>query len=297
MRIRLAENFRAVFYAPFFASIALGFHAREGLEIELSTSATPGAGTIGLIDGSLDVTWGGPMRVMKSRDEADGPPLVAFCEVVRKDPFYLVGKSPGGAFDLRSLQGLRFASVSEVPTPWLCLQHDLRELGIDPASLDRIGDRSMAENLDALRNGEIDVAEMFEPYASIAVREGFDILHAASGRGETSYTTFLTLKPLIARNKDAFAAMQRAMLAMRGWLDAHSGRELADVVASTYYPSLDHADLAAALTRYKAADIWMTDTRVSRRGFDRLAQSLKSGGFISSIPDYDDCVADAQIAG
>ena len=31
MKIRLAENFRAVFYAPFYATQALGFYAREGI--------------------------------------------------------------------------------------------------------------------------------------------------------------------------------------------------------------------------------------------------------------------------
>jgi hypothetical protein len=34
MQIKLAENFRAVFYAPFYATHALGFHAREGIEVE-----------------------------------------------------------------------------------------------------------------------------------------------------------------------------------------------------------------------------------------------------------------------
>ena len=30
--------------------------------------------------------------------------------------------------------GLRFATVSEVPTPWICLANDLRLAGIDPAT-------------------------------------------------------------------------------------------------------------------------------------------------------------------
>jgi len=160
MLVRLAENFRAVFYAPFYAAIALGFHRDEGVEIALVESATPGAGTAGLLDGSIDVTWGGPMRVMKARDEG-GPPLVCFTEVVRRDPFYLVGKtrSEGApAFTLAELPGTRFASVCEVPTPWLCLQHDIREAGIDPASVPRIADRTMAENLAALERGEVDMA-------------------------------------------------------------------------------------------------------------------------------------------
>jgi NitT/TauT family transport system substrate-binding protein len=32
------------------------------------------------------------------------------------------------------------AIVSEVPTPWLCLQEDLRQAGIDPAPLRREGE-------------------------------------------------------------------------------------------------------------------------------------------------------------
>jgi hypothetical protein len=33
MRITLSENFRAVFYAPFYATVALGFAQREGVDV------------------------------------------------------------------------------------------------------------------------------------------------------------------------------------------------------------------------------------------------------------------------
>lgn len=298
MLIRLSENFRAVFYAPFYAAIALGYHHREGVDIALVESATPGAGTQALVDGSIDVTWGGPMRVMKAADEG-GPALMCFCEVVRRDPFYLVGRprqAGSPAFSLQELQHVRFASVSEVPTPWLCLQHDLREAGIDPASLSRVAHRGMGDNLAALSRGELDVVQVFEPFASMAERQGIgEVLHAASARGETSYTTLLALRDGIERNRAAFAAMMRATRAMQSWLGGVSGAELASVVAP-YYPAVDRADLAAALTRYKAARLWATDPVVSRTGFQRLAVSLQSGGFIRGLPAYEACVADAMLA-
>lgn len=298
MLIRLAENFRAVFYAPFYAAIALGQHAREGIEIRLVEQATPGAGTAALLDGTIDCTWGGPMRVMKARD-GGGPSLVAFCEVVRRDPFYLVGRARGAAeppFALADLPRLRFASVSEVPTPWLCLQHDLREAGIDPASVPRIADRSMADNLAALARGELDVVQLFEPYAAIAERQRSGrVLHRASARGDTSYTTLLALREGVERNRNAFAAMVRATRATQAWLAGASGSELADVVAP-YYPAVDRVDLASALTRYKAANLWATDPIVSHKGFQRLAVSLQSGGFIRRLPAYEDCVVDPTAA-
>ena len=93
MPIKLAENFRAVFYAPFYAMHPLGFYADEGVAVELVGSAGPGDGVSGLLDGSIDITWGGPMRVMKARDGDAGIPLVCFGEVVARDPFYLIGRA------------------------------------------------------------------------------------------------------------------------------------------------------------------------------------------------------------
>src|SRR3982074_3954630 len=69
MRVVLSENFRAVFYAPFYATHALGFYAGEGVEVELLNSSAPAAAAAGLLDGSIDVSWGGPMRVMKARGD------------------------------------------------------------------------------------------------------------------------------------------------------------------------------------------------------------------------------------
>jgi hypothetical protein len=52
MPIKLTENFRAVFYAPFYATQALGFYAREGVEVELRPSPAPAAAAADLLDGT-----------------------------------------------------------------------------------------------------------------------------------------------------------------------------------------------------------------------------------------------------
>ena len=290
MRVRLAENFRAVFYAPFYATHALGFYASEGVAVDLVDSPTPGAAIAGLLDRSIELAWGGPMRVMKARDLDPASPLVCFCEVVARDPFFLLGKADRSGFRLADLARLRMATVSEVPTPWLCLQHDLREQGIDPERIDRVVDGTMADHLDALRNGEVDVAQMFEPYASLALRSAAgDILYAASSRGPTTYTTFLTTRDSIAKNRMAFAAMVRAIRRMLAWLADHGAEELAKAVAS-FYPDVSSEVLTSSLQRYRDADLWARTPDVSRQGFGRLAESLKSGGFISRMHSYDDCV-------
>jgi NitT/TauT family transport system substrate-binding protein len=284
------ENFRAVFYAPYYATVALGFYKREGVEVELLTSDAPGDAVPKLIDGTIDVTWGGPMRVMRAHDQDKDSPLVNFCEVVSHDPFFLIGRKGERPFRLTDLARTRFASVSEVPTPWMCLQQDVRDQGMDPGKLARFSDGAMAHNYQALAAGDIDVMQAFEPFISMAEKDGAgDILYAASTRGPTAYTAFIATRGACATYRDEFAAMTRATGKMLAWLYANPPEELATAVA-TFFPDVPKDILASSLRRYKDAGLWSRETRMIPQGFARLAQSLHSGGFIARMPGYDECV-------
>ena len=115
----------------------------EGVEIRFTSSPRPQDAALRLMDGTVDVCWGGPMRVMETYQAPDCD-IVCFAEVVTRDPFLLMGRAPRPDFTLADLKSARLATVSEVPTPWLCLQHDLRLAGIDPAGIARVADQTMA---------------------------------------------------------------------------------------------------------------------------------------------------------
>ena len=295
-QIKLAENFRAVFYAPFYAAHTLGFYAKEGVEVELLSSSAPGYGVSALLDGTVDITWGGPMRVIKASEQQPTSPLVCFCEVVSRDPFYLIGRNTGPHFELTDLPSLRFAAVSEVPTPWMCLQHDLRENGVDLSKLNRMVDRSMSENFAALCNNQLDVVQVFEPYPSMALQVGAgEILYAASTRGPTVYTTFIATHAGIERHRTAFVKMVNAIRHMQTWLAEHSAEELAKVTES-FFPDVARDILVNSLRRYRQAEIWARTPDISRKGFARLSESLLSGGFIARMPAYEDCVDQSLVS-
>jgi NitT/TauT family transport system substrate-binding protein len=290
MKVRLSENFRAVFYAPYYAAQTLGYYAREGVEVELWTSDAPGDAVPQLLDGRLDLTWGGPMRVMKARDLDPSSPLVSFGELVSHDPFFLIGKRKD--FRLTDLPSLRFASVSEVPTPWMCFQLDLREAGLDPATLPRIANRSMGENYTALRAGDIDVMQAFEPFVSMAQQDGAgDVLYAATSRGPTSYTAFIATRDGVSRHREAFAAMVRALARLEQWIygDPDSPRAMAQAV-TTFFPGVPLDLLVRSLTRYRDAGLWSRDPTLLRSGFDRLGASFVTGGALTRAPVYEECV-------
>ena len=290
MPIVLQETLRGLFYAPFYSALSLGAYEQEGVDVRFTSAPTLPDAARRLMTGEVDVTWGGPMRVMLTREREPGADLVCFGEAVTRDPFFLVGRRPNPGFALRDLLGPTFASVSEVPTPWMCLQEDMRRAGLDPAAVRRIADRGMAENTAALARGEIDVVQIFQPFVEELLESGAGHLwYAAASRGHTSYTCFYARRGVLERRRDELRRMVRALHRTLKWVDAASGAAIARAVQS-YFPGVPATRLAAALARYKALGVWGKDTRLPRSGYERLAASLVSGGLIRGVPAYEDAV-------
>ena len=237
-----------------------------------------------LFDGTVDVAWGGPMRVNQMYEERPDCDLVCFAEAVTRDPFLLIGRMPRPDFSLELLREARIGTVSEVPTPWLCLQEDLRRAGIDPAALNRVADRSMAGNMAALRSGALDVVQLFQPLAEELIVSGAGHLwYAAATRGPCSYTSFYARRGTLAAKRDEMLKLVRALYRTQKWLHRQTPDALADTVAP-YFPNAPHPLLAAALRRYYDLGIWGRDPILPRAGYERLVAGLVSGGFVRGTP-------------
>ncbi len=290
MTITLFETFRAVFYTPFYAAHALGAYAAEGVDVELKTPSGPEQTASGLLSGATDVSWGGPMRIQLTYDQNPDCGLVAFCEAVTRDPFFLIGRQPRPDFQLTDLMSLRIGTVAEVPTPWLCLQQDLRDRGLDPDAVARVDDQTMAANEAALRIGSLDAIQVFQPHAEHLVRDGVGhIWHAAATRGPCAYTTLYTTRRMLENDPESLLAMTRALYRTQKWLHATPDAQVAETIAA-FFPELAPDVLTACIARYRALEIWNTDPVLSRDGFERLRQSCLSGGLITRGADYETCV-------
>ena len=295
MTIRLAENFRAVFYAPFYGCLELDFFNKAGLDIELVSSPSPGAALDWLKEDRVDVVWSGPQRAIKHALECypDSDRLRCFGEVAAKDPFYLVARTEmANGFDLADLPGLRLGVVTEVPTPWFCLQQDLIDRGIDLTRISVVQGLSMSEQLNQLKRGEIDVIQVFEPFVQLALDGGVgQIVYAAADRGWTAYTTLMSTQHKIDQCRSEFEAMGHALSDFSSWLEQSGAEALVEVVKS-YYPNIDATVLAQGLSRYDHAGLWSLRPAVSRAGYDRLLESmLGTRTILQSVP-YEQVVAD-----
>jgi NitT/TauT family transport system substrate-binding protein len=284
MAIVLQESLRAVFYAPFYAALALGAYEKEGLEVQFVSSPNPAAAPNALFHGTVDVTWGGPMRVNQVFDQRAHCDLVCFAEAVTRDPFMLIGHVPRPRFSVAVLIGTRVGTVSEVPTPWLCLQHDLRRAGINPEVLARVPDQTMAENAAALRRGDIDVAQLMQPLAEELIASGQGHLwYAAATRGPCSYTTFYARYETLQAKRDEFRKLVRGLYRTQKWLHREPPAALANAI-KPFFPSVSLPLLQASVARYHALGIWGRDPILPQDGYDRLKAALVSGGFCKGTP-------------
>jgi NitT/TauT family transport system substrate-binding protein len=290
MPITLQENLRGILYTPFYSALALGAYRREGVEARFVSAPEPARAVEGLFDGAVDVAWGGPMRVMQTYDRRPDCDLVCFAEAVTRDPFFLVGREPRPDFTLAELYGKRVATVSEVPTPWLCLQEDLRRAGLDPEALPRVADRTMAENVAGLRRDEFDVVQLFQPFAEELIAAGNGHLwYAAAARGPTSYTSFYTRRATLAARREELKKVVRGLYRTQKWLHASPPEALADAVQS-FFPTVPAPLLRAAIARYRALGVWGRDPILPRAGYERLRSGLISARFVKQAVPFEQAV-------
>jgi NitT/TauT family transport system substrate-binding protein len=290
MPIILQETLRGLLYAPYYAALALGAYRHEGAAVEFVTAPSPAQAAAALFAGTVDVAWGGPMRVMQTYDARPDCDLVCFGEAVTRDPFFLIGREPRPDFTFADLFGKRVATVSEVPTPWLCLQEDLRRAGLDPEVLTRTANRTMADNITALRRGELDVVQLFQPFAEELIARGDGHLwYAAASRGPCSYTSFYTRRSVLAGRRDQLKAIVRGLYRTQKWLHATPPEALADVVQS-FFPSVPQPLLGASITRYRALGVWGRNPILPRGGYERLRASLLSARFVKDAAPFEQAV-------
>jgi NitT/TauT family transport system substrate-binding protein len=288
-RLILIEPFRAIFYAPYYVAMERGCFAAHGVEMALETAGTPDAAAGRLIDGSADLAWSGPMRPMLERSRSAASLLRSFGAAVMRDPFLLLGMGERPGFVLADLAGMRVAIPSEVPTPWWCLQHDLRLAGIDPGGLKGLAFMPMAEGAAALRAGRVDGVMLFEPHAAALEDAGAVVWYAAASRGPTAYSAFYATTPRIAARRSAFEKAVRGLGDALGWM----GTATEDAIAATLrrrFAEVPPHHLATAVARYRRLGLWASSTTLPPEALDRLAASMISAGAMTHHPGYDSCI-------
>jgi NitT/TauT family transport system substrate-binding protein len=230
------------------------------------------------------------MRVMMHHDADPHCPLVCFGQVVARDPFVLVGRGRRSRFRFEDLEGLKVGPAGDVPTPWMCFQDDLQRAGVDPRAVAGRRVRPMARNLRAYLRGEIDVIQVFEPYANQLVAGGHGtIWHRFAQRGDIAYTTFYATRETTEGRRDDCARLVAGMSRALSALSRSDPRTVAEAIAE-FLPDLSRDVLARIIDQYRASGLWAETPDLPPSPFLRLKAALVSGGLIGTDPPYEKVV-------
>ncbi|HJM92845.1 MAG: ABC transporter substrate-binding protein [Alphaproteobacteria bacterium] len=288
--IVLYENMRTVVYVPFYLAIVRGDWAAAGIDVSVQTSPNTPETAQGLIDGRADVSWGGPMRVMLHHDKDRDCPLVCFAQVVARDPSILVGREANDRFRFADLVGERVGAMTEVPTPWMTLQDDIRCAGVDLDAIHWTKDQSMAACAAALAAGDLEVAQLFEPHVDALVQSGAGhIWHRCALRGDSAWTSFYTTRAFTQAQPETCRALVRGIESALAVLHAETPASVAEMVID-YFPDLSIEALARMIDGYRASGLWVRTTGLPVEAFVRLKAAMISGGLIRYDAPYDHLV-------
>lgn len=294
-RIRVAETFRSIFYAPLAVAVHGGHFAAEGLDVDVVT-AEFGAGTVGLMQrGEADVALSGLMRSFDQADRGDAP-LVHFAAVNDRNGFFLLSREPRPGFAWADLVGRTVISFGGAPTPWLCMQAVLRRYGVDPAWITFVRGLSNADAVAAFRAGQGDFIEHGPPIVDQLLADGTGHLVAAMGdaTGSLPFSSFMTSRAALTGDRERLLRFVRGFHRAQRWMAASGARDIAAAIAPAF-ADVDLSIRVAAVERYRRQSTWPTDPVLTRPGFDALQSILLGGGFIKHTHRFEDLV-DVEIA-
>lgn len=232
------------------------------------------------------------MRVMQHRAADPESPLTAFCAVIMRDPFLIVGRAPREGLHLAELNGFRLGLIIEVPTPVWCLADAVAQAGGQKLK-DRSGG-TMAENVAALLAGKLDAIQVFEPYASEVEAAGGAVWHAQADHGLMAYSALYSTTATLAARREALRGMVRALNETLRWLETAPPEDVS-ILLEARFPDVPADIRTRAVARYQAAGLWTDGPHVPRAAFDALGAAMIRAGALPHIPDYAICVDEAIV--
>lgn len=291
-KIRIGEVTRSIFYAPQYVAIEKGFFEKEGLKVELTTTAGGDKTMTALLSDSIDVALVGSETSIYVSAQGSNDPVLNFAQLTQTDGTFLVSRNKIDKFTWDQLKGTTFLGQRKGGMPQMAGEFVLKKNGIDPHNdLNLIQNVDFANIAPAFASGTGEFVQLFEPTASVFEKEGKGYIVASFGTesGHIPYTTFMTKKSYINKNKETVKKFTRAIYKAQQWVDSHSAEETADAIKG-YFDNTDLDIIEMVVDRYKSQGSFATDPILDKEEWDNLQNIMEEAGELPERVDYNKLV-------
>lgn len=293
-KIKLNEVVRSVFYTPMYAAINNGFFKEEGLEIELSTGQGADKTMQQVLSGNAEIGFCGPEQTIYTYTQGREDYPVLFAQLTQRDGSFMVGKIDEKDFKWENLKGKTIIGGRPGGVPEMSLEYALKNHGLNPEKdVKLITNLAFTATAGAFKSGMGDFVALFEPTASMLVKENAGYIVASVGKasGEMPYTCFFSTKSYIAKNPEIIQKFTNAIYKGQLWVHSHSSKEVAEAVLS-FFPGSDVELITTVVDNYKSVDALAKDPILREDGISRLMDIIQSykADLIPQRPPYEKIV-------
>lgn len=271
-------------YAPTHVAYELGFFSEEGIDAELITTDFEPT-KIGLNNGTV-ATANGDFQYFPAIQEGIGMKIVdglhqgcIKVEVLPESEVQGVEDLRGGKIGVDEIGGTPY----QVALLWLA------QAGIGPGEVEFLPFNDGTLELEALKQGVIDAAALWDPYASVVEKEGTARVLLDIGTDEPfagHYCCFLyASEKVIEEQPELIAAILRAYHKAQQWI-AENPAEAAELINATGHVSVEDHELAAHLLDAYAFPNHAHHQNVVdiRSDVEYFAQALYDVGYLTDDP-------------
>lgn len=279
-KVRYEEVVRSVLYMPMYVAMEKGYFKDEGLDVSLKTSQGTDKGMAALLSGSADIVLIGPEASVYVANSESPVKTRVFAGLTATDGFLLLSRTPQETFSWENLKGKRVMSFRPGSNPDVFLMTAMDKHGLDPAKDVRmVSNIGPAARAGAWMAGQADYGIFLEPEASNLEREGHGKVVASIGAevGQVDFTSFTATDKFLTENPDVALAWSKAIYRAQKEINGAPAAELATHMQA-YFPALNHAELVAAIERYRPFKLWKEDPVIQQAAMEQLQDMLIGTG-------------------
>ena len=297
--LRLMETFRTVFYTPIYVTVAGGYLAAEGLDVEFSTCPAQFPHPLSALNnGAADIVQSGIMRSIIAADWGGETVPRHFAEINSRDGFFVLGRRPAGAFQWSDFTDSTIIPVGFSPMPWASFQYALRNHGVAVEGLTLLSGLGLAEAVAAFRSGQADFIHLPEPAAEQLLAEGVGHLPLALGpvNGHIAYSSFAATNRFLESEADVVQRFVTGYSRALDWLTGAKANQVSEAVAP-FFPDIAPELITRSVARYQSQQTWPTNPHLGRPQYEGLQKILVAAGMVKERQAYEKVVTEAFAGG
>ncbi|WP_251976200.1 ABC transporter substrate-binding protein [Salinicola avicenniae] len=287
LRLNLGDASESrIYYCAHFVARALGLFARHGVEVRFQMTEAGGHTVRGgqipaLLSGEADLAVGGPMVIMKMREENEAH-LVAFCAVANANPWVLARPEPGRFASLAELKGHRVRDVACVGTATMAFRDALARAGLAEEDVEIVDGPPPGNHWSDEEVVLHSRHALAEPLAAGELTVWCDL---AEETGAVPWSAYIAAPEVLASRPAAFEAFVGAIGEAQRVIANQPAAKIAALIAADY-PELSPAALTAGIEGYRESGVIATEPAISAADFERFSQLLEAIGWLSGAADY-----------